>query len=134
MYLPESINSWQQQDYLCRYYLLKDGEVKIFSDISEPFFDSFIAPKYKFDQVIQCKLAFGEDKVSDAFAVERKPEKNYANQSHFLHPVISFIDQGGESVLHLLEDLDSNWNKECHREPLMNALVRFVNEKSAVVV
>jgi thioredoxin reductase len=63
-------------------------------------------------------LEFGEFDT-DPFAIERNPNPAKAHDSKFLHPVIRRFEHGLQTgEVHLLEDLHSDWSKQCHREPL----------------
>ncbi len=67
-------------------------------------------------------LEYGSDHLPDPFKVERiaRDEVDKAEESQFLHPIVRCFTDGRQlAEHHVIEDLESHWVEDVHREPLL---------------
>lgn len=136
----KSVNSssalWQQTGFLCdvvawdpklckfRYY-----EGLPFDYLSEK--DNFFS---QFPDYFVVTLEFGQSRINkfpNVFAIER-PNKNDFKSAHLstgIHPIIRYYSCGLlHKEHHLLEDIDSVWKRDVHKEPLQGMLETIIKK------
>ena len=108
---------WQQFGFLCDVIVVSGDRAKYYEELAVDYVhDSELGQSEDYYIVT---LEFGKVK-GDPFNIERNPVPNKAQESVFLHPVVRHF-RGSELIdeIHLLEDLDAEWNKEqAHVQPL----------------
>jgi thioredoxin reductase len=107
---------WTQFEYLCDAYVV-DGMVRHYADIPEDYALTRFGDQRHWYTVTLC---WGRRDYPDVFAIQRRPDPEFAHESAFLHPVIRRW-RGREVVAerHLLEDLHGRWQDPVrHVRPL----------------
>lgn len=109
---------WQQTGFLCDTIVLpQDSQTaaRYYPQLpTEYIHDSKLAH----GQYFTVSLEFGS-KQADPFSIQRHPDPHQADDSAFLHPVIRHFSAGKLlAEQHLLEDLDADWTKDVHVQPL----------------
>ncbi|MFA0812838.1 NAD(P)-binding domain-containing protein [Microbulbifer epialgicus] len=108
---------WQQYGFLCDIVSVnsESGYACYWEEMPKSYAEKCFV---NHDHYYVITLEFG-DITSDPFSIERNPDPDYAADSVFLHPVIRRFKSGMLiAEHHLLEDLHSDWSRECHIEPL----------------
>ncbi|WP_433338161.1 NAD(P)-binding domain-containing protein [Spirillospora sp. CA-294931] len=116
---------WTQFEYLCD-VLVPDpaaGGLRHYTDLPEDYAVERFRDGPAF---FTFNLRWGRDEHADAFAIERHPRPDRADESAFIHPVVRRY-RGDRLVAeqHLLEDLLAEWRRpDRHVRPLEEFLAR----------